>query len=130
FCDQARVAQMIGNLLHNASKYTHDGGKIVLSAELHGDAVRISVADDGIGMEAATLDGVFDMFNRTGSVSGRMTEGLGIGLSIVRAMAQLHNGTVSAFSEGLGRGSCFVLDLPIVAQTSEVETSLATAVES
>lgn len=124
FCDQARVAQMIGNLLHNASKYTQEGGRIVLAACLHGASVRIRVADNGIGMEPATLHDVFDMFSRVSASSGRTTEGLGIGLSVVRTMAELHGGSVSATSQGLGQGSEFTLDLPILARTTdEVEAS-------
>lgn len=130
YCDQVRVAQMIGNLLHNASKYTHDGGRITITASVACGRIRIAVADDGIGMERDVLEGVFDMFSRAGGVRGRSTEGLGIGLSVVRAMAELHGGTVTAYSEGLGQGSTFVLSLPVVARPGDVAPSAKSAPEA
>lgn len=127
YCDQVRVAQMIGNLLHNASKYTYDGGHIAVTASVAQGRIRISVADDGIGMEREVLDGVFDMFSRAGGVRGHSTEGLGIGLSVVRAMAELHGGAVSAYSAGLGQGSEFVLSLPVVAESTDVSPAAGPA---
>src|SRR5690606_2688595 len=82
-----------------------------------------------IGMEPEILSGVFDMFSRVGAGSGRTTEGLGIGLSVVKAMAELHDGTVSAASRGLGEGSEFVLDLPIVARAADGATPSAMPLE-
>ncbi len=112
-CDLARVAQMIGNLLHNATKYTHTGGHIALTASVFEHRLRICVADDGQGIEPDMLDSVFDLFSRAATGAG--ADGLGIGLSVVKAMAQLHHGTITAHSAGLGQGSEFVLELPVLA---------------
>lgn len=119
-CDPVRLAQMIGNLLHNASKYTQDAGHITVSANVEQGNICIAVADDGMGMEPEVLDDVFDMFSRAGGVSGHVTDGLGIGLSVVRAMAELHGGTVSAYSKGVGHGSTFTLRLPVLSSPGEL----------
>ena len=111
--DAARIAQVIGNLLTNAAKYTAHGGKIRLTVERDGGAAVVSVIDNGIGIPAESLESVFDMFSQVGRNMNYAQGGLGIGLSLVRQLVGLHDGTVEARSEGAGKGSSFVVRLPI-----------------
>ncbi len=110
--DSARLAQVIGNLLHNSAKYTPEGGAIALSARRLGDKVVIKVTDSGIGIPSATLPHVFDLFAQDVRSLSRSQGGLGIGLTVVRGMVELHGGSVEARSDGLGRGSEFSVILP------------------
>jgi signal transduction histidine kinase len=112
--DATRLAQVIGNLLTNAAKYTAAGGSIGLGVLRHGDRVRIEVADSGIGIPRESLARIFDMFTQVGRHPEQESGGLGIGLHLVRQMTELHGGTASADSPGPGRGSTFVVDLPLV----------------
>ncbi len=111
--DAARIAQVVGNLLTNAAKYTPHGGKITLAVVQDGDEAVISVTDNGIGIPAESLESVFDMFSQVGRNMNHSQGGLGIGLSLVRQLVSLHDGTVAAISEGAGKGSTFVVRLPI-----------------
>jgi len=111
--DATRLAQVIGNLLSNAAKYTPEGGSIGLGVRRHGDRVRIEVADNGIGIPREALARIFDMFTQVGRHPEQESGGLGIGLHLVRQMTELHGGTVGADSPGPGRGSTFVVDLPL-----------------
>jgi signal transduction histidine kinase len=111
--DATRLAQVIGNLLANAAKYTPAGGSIGLGVRRHGDRVRIEVADSGIGIPREALARIFDMFTQVGRHPEQESGGLGIGLHLVRQMTELHGGTVGADSRGPGRGSTFVVDLPL-----------------
>lgn len=113
FADPTRLRQVISNLLNNAAKYTPRGGNIVLGARREGDAVVITVADDGIGIAPAAIGDVFGMFNQVGRDRHRARGGLGIGLSLVRSLAELHGGKVSAASPGAGQGSVFTVHLPL-----------------
>jgi signal transduction histidine kinase len=114
--DDQRMAQVFANLLTNAAKYTEPGGRIEVTAQVdqHDQArrVRVVVRDSGVGIDPGQLAHIFDLFvqGRPGLASG----GLGIGLSIVRNLVTLHGGTVSAHSEGPGRGSEFVVELPLI----------------
>lgn len=111
--DASRLKQVLGNLLHNASRYTPDHGQIDVSISRDATSVHINVTDNGIGISVDMLPQVFDMF-----VQGNMTEsasGLGIGLTLVRRLVEKHGGSVSAASEGPGKGSSFVVSLPLVA---------------
>jgi two-component system, sensor histidine kinase len=110
--DPTRIEQVLANLLGNASKYTDSGGSIVLSIDREGDEVRISVLDDGIGIAPEMLPKVFDLFAQADHSLARSQGGLGIGLTLVRNLVQLHGGSVEVRSEGLGRGSEFVVRLP------------------
>lgn len=122
YCDPVRVAQMIGNLLHNATKYTPARGRIGLAAAVRDRDLIIRVTDNGMGIDPRMLDRIFDLFSRAGP-DGEATDGLGIGLSVVRNMAAMHEGSVTAHSEGLDLGSEFVLTLPVVtAAQAEDET--------
>ncbi len=112
--DPMRLAQVFSNLLTNAAKYTDKGGQIWLSAERCGGEVVVSVKDNGIGITADHLPGLFQMFSQVGSALERSQGGLGIGLSLVKGLVEMQGGTVEARSEGLGAGSEFIVRLPVV----------------
>jgi two-component system CheB/CheR fusion protein len=114
--DAARLEQVLSNLLNNAAKYTEPGGRIALTAERHGGEVVIRVKDSGIGIRPEMLPRVFDLFQQADRVEGRVSEGLGIGLTLVRRLVELHGGRVTAHSQGPGRGSEFVVRLPLPAE--------------
>jgi PAS domain S-box-containing protein len=111
--DAHRVAQMIGNLLNNAAKYTPEGGTIELMAVVEAGELTVTVRDDGIGIPAEALPTVFDMFTQVPGSEDRAQGGLGIGLNLVRRLVELHGGTVGAHSGGAGQGSAFTLRLPV-----------------
>jgi PAS domain S-box-containing protein len=116
--DSVRLTQVLSNLINNAAKYTEAGGHIWLDAEREGDGVAIRVRDNGLGIQANQLPRVFDMFaqaQQPGEISG--SDGLGIGLAIVRKLVEMHGGTVEAHSPGLRQGSEFVVRLPLVPET-------------
>ena len=116
--DPTRLSQMILNLLNNAAKYTPPGGSISLAAEREGDEAVIVVRDSGIGIPSEHLDSVFEMFSQLAPALDRSQGGLGIGLALVRGLAELHGGTVAAFSDGPGKGSEFVIRLPLTKTAS------------
>jgi PAS domain S-box-containing protein len=111
--DLTRLAQAFMNLLNNAAKYTDPGGQIRLTARNEGDQVAISVRDTGIGIPADKLTSIFEMFSQVDRSAERSQGGLGIGLSLVNRMIRMHGGTIEARSEGPGKGSEFVVRLPI-----------------
>jgi PAS domain S-box-containing protein len=111
--DPTRLAQVILNLLNNAAKYTEKGGHIWLTAERHGDEAVVSVRDTGIGIAAEHLPRIFEMFSQVAPALERSQGGLGIGLSLVRGLIELHGGKVEARSEGVGKGSEFIVRLPV-----------------
>ena len=115
--DPVRLQQAIGNLVTNAAKYTDEGGRIELSAALEGPTVAVAVKDNGVGIPAEMLPEVFGLFTQVDSSLGRAQGGLGIGLSLVRTLAEMHGGSVSAASEGLGLGSEFTIRLPVLAES-------------
>jgi PAS domain S-box-containing protein len=110
--DALRLAQVVANLLTNAAKYSNRDGSIELCASLERDGVVIRVRDAGIGIEREMLPRVFDMFSQATSAIDRSEGGLGIGLAIVKGIVELHGGRVEARSEGSGKGSEFIVDLP------------------
>ena len=112
--DPVRLAQVVSNLLNNAARYTDPGGCIRVVAHAEGDAAVITVSDDGMGMAADRVAGVFDMFSQVDSRDIRAQEGLGIGLALVRNLVEMHGGGVSARSEGPGKGSEFEVRLPLL----------------
>lgn len=114
--DPVRLAQIIVNLLGNASKYTDRGGRIRLEARRDGDYARIEVSDTGIGIDPSRLKKVFEPFGATDS-GIRRQGGLHIGLSLARRMAELHRGTIEAKSKGPGHGSTFIVRLPLLPTT-------------
>ncbi|MCU0757705.1 MAG: ATP-binding protein [Steroidobacteraceae bacterium] len=109
--DPTRLAQIVGNLLHNAAKYTEPGGHIEVAVECDADEVRLCVRDDGTGLAPDELEPIFELFART-DTGKRMQSGLGIGLPLSRQLAQLHGGRLHASSKGRGHGSEFTLALP------------------
>lgn len=115
--DVTRLSQVFVNLLTNAAKYTERGGRIEVAVQRHADAVRVTVSDDGIGIPGDQLERVFDMFSQVESTVDRSRGGLGIGLSLVRHLVELHGGRVQAQSDGRGRGSTFTVSLPLPART-------------
>lgn len=117
--DPARLAQVISNLVTNAAKYSDPGTRIEVRAERVEDRARISVVDEGIGIEASYLDNVFEQFVQTPQGLDRAAGGLGLGLAIVRSIVERHDGTVRAASEGVGKGSTLVVELPICAAAVE-----------
>ncbi len=114
--DPTRLAQVFSNLLNNAAKYSERGGRIRLTAERRGSEVVVSVKDTGIGIPADKLTSIFDMFSQVDRSLEKAQGGLGIGLTLVKRLTEMHGGTVEARSEGAGRGSEFVVRLPVVAE--------------
>jgi signal transduction histidine kinase/ActR/RegA family two-component response regulator len=117
--DLARLAQIFGNLLTNAAKYTDPGGHVRLSVVREGSDVVVSVGDDGIGIAAEHLPGLFDMFSQVAPALERSQGGLGIGLALVRTLVEMHGGRVEAHSEGPGRGSEFTVRLPLLVERAD-----------
>ncbi|MBC7843950.1 MAG: PAS domain-containing protein [Gemmatimonadaceae bacterium] len=116
--DMTRLAQVVSNLLNNSAKYTPRGGHIRLTLGRDGDMATVSVADDGIGIPRAMLDTVFDMFAQVDRALEKTTGGLGIGLSLVKGLVERHGGSVEARSDGEGRGSEFVVRLPVLSSAA------------
>ena len=117
--DPTRLAQVVGNLLNNACKFTDKGGRISLTVERAGGRAVIRVRDTGIGIAADQLPHIFDMFTQVDTSLERSVSGLGIGLTLVKNLVEMHDGTVEVSSAGLGRGSEFVVRLPVSAVTPE-----------
>jgi len=111
--DAARLAQVFGNLLNNSAKYTSPGGKIEVKTERHGKEAVVTVKDNGAGIPPDRLDSIFEMFNQVQGSLERSQGGLGIGLTLVRRLVQMHGGSVQAESAGEGKGAEFVVRLPI-----------------
>jgi signal transduction histidine kinase len=122
--DRIRLPQLLANLLNNASKYTDEGGNITLTVAQLGTDIVVSVRDDGIGMDGEALGNVFELFAQAAGPAHAVQGGLGVGLSLARSIAELHGGVLTAHSEGLGKGSEFVLRLP-AAQAPEVREPAA-----
>jgi CheY-like chemotaxis protein/nitrogen-specific signal transduction histidine kinase len=112
--DPNRLAQVIANLLNNAAKYTPDGGHIRLTVDRDGDEAAIRVKDDGEGISSEMLPRVFDLFSQASQSIDRSDGGLGIGLTLVKRLVEMHGGTVQAHSDGPGHGSEFILRLPLL----------------
>jgi PAS domain S-box-containing protein len=110
--DPVRLAQVFSNLLNNAAKYTPDGGRISLGIRADAAHVWVSVQDNGIGIEPDWQPQLFEMFTRAAGIASQSMAGLGIGLSLVRTIVDMHGGTIEAKSEGLGKGSVFEVRLP------------------
>jgi signal transduction histidine kinase len=119
--DPTRLAQVFSNLLNNAAKYTERGGQIRLAAEQVDHHVRVRVTDSGIGISSAQLPNLFKMFTQGEHSIERAQGGLGIGLGLARSLVEMHGGTIEASSAGLGRGSEFVVRLPVAAESRRAE---------
>ena len=111
--DAARLAQVVGNLLNNAAKFTPDGGRVTVGAARDGASAVVVVTDTGVGIAAPMLERVFEMFTQVDATIGRAQGGLGIGLSLARELVELHGGTLAAASDGIGRGARFTIRLPL-----------------
>jgi len=120
--DPVRLAQAIGNLLHNAAKYTEPGGRIALIAEREGEQAVVHVRDSGIGIGAEMLPKIFDLFVQADRALNRAQGGMGIGLTLVRTLVQLHGGSVKVKSDGPGKGSEFVIRLPTAVRAAREAT--------
>jgi signal transduction histidine kinase/CheY-like chemotaxis protein len=117
--DSTRLTQVVANLVDNAAKYTDPGGRISVDAAREGDAAVIRVEDNGIGIAPELLPRIFDMFMQAGHTLERSQGGLGVGLSLVERLIELHGGTVSARSAGPGTGSEFTIRLPVAGRTQQ-----------
>jgi signal transduction histidine kinase/PAS domain-containing protein/ActR/RegA family two-component response regulator len=127
WADRTRLSQVLSNLLNNAAKFTPPGGRVELEAAADDASVLIRLRDTGVGIQPELLGYVFEMFAQVGAARERTQSGLGIGLTLVKRLVELHGGTVWAESEGLGRGSTFFVRLPRVAAAS-LESRAAPAV--
>jgi CheY-like chemotaxis protein len=121
--DATRVSQVIGNVLHNAAKYTPAGGQISVSVTKEGPSATIGIRDTGCGIPADHLASIFEMFQQVDQTLDRAQGGLGIGLTLAKRLIEMHEGTIAATSDGPGCGSEFVIRLPAVTteETSEAE---------
>jgi CheY-like chemotaxis protein/two-component sensor histidine kinase len=124
--DPVRLAQVVGNLLANSAKYTEPRGHIRISAQREpGDVVALRVRDDGIGIAADVLPHVFELFVQADHASSKAQGGLGIGLTLTKNLVQMHGGTVEALSAGLGKGSEFIVRLPLMASRCDAVSDRA-----
>jgi signal transduction histidine kinase len=123
--DRTRLIQIIGNLLGNAIRYTPDAGHIQVVLQLHGTSLGVEVADDGIGISSDLMPKLFDLYMQGEPSSSARTGGLGLGLNLVRSLVEIHHGTVSATSAGVGKGSAFHVMLPLAAGTADMSTQVA-----
>jgi signal transduction histidine kinase len=119
--DATRVAQILTNLLHNATKFTPEGGEISVHLTREGGSGVVRVADSGVGIPSDQIDRVFDMFTRINRPGETPQPGLGIGLALARRLAEMHGGTLTASSAGVGMGTTFVLSLPVLAAVRRAE---------
>jgi PAS domain S-box-containing protein len=125
--DRTRLAQVLTNLLNNAAKYTEEGGRIGLTVEVQAEQVLVKVKDSGIGIPREMQPRVFEMFTQVDHSLERAQGGLGLGLTLAQRLAEMHGGTITAHSDGPGKGSEFVLRLPLAARVEEPAPSSAHA---
>ncbi len=123
--DPGRIQQVVWNLLSNAVKFTPAGGKVHVAAQREGGDVVIEVTDTGIGIAPDFLEKVFERFRQADNGAKRVHGGLGLGLSIAKQLVELHEGTISAHSEGLGKGTCFRVTMPLAPQAGVVDAPAA-----
>ena len=130
YADTVRLTQVIGNLLSNASKYSDSNGRIQLSIKREGTQAVVRLCDEGVGIAPEMLPRIFELFVQADHAATRAQGGLGIGLTLVKNLVALHDGTVEAFSEGVGKGSEFVVRLPLSAPTAVAGKKYKTRKES
>lgn len=121
--DATRITQVVVNLLNNAAKYTSPKGEIILSTTVEGDQIIIKVSDNGMGIPPEMLNDIFQMFSQLPRSEQHVQGGLGIGLALVRGIVELHHGTIEAKSPGIGKGSEFIVKLPISRPTQTTTSS-------
>ncbi len=119
--DPVRLAQVVGNLLHNAAKYTGENGQIVVTTRVEGDQGEIVVRDTGVGIPAGALSHIFELFTQVPGERSTSAGGLGIGLALVRALVQLHGGEIVASSPGENQGSEFIVRLPLMTEAATAD---------
>jgi len=122
--DPVRLSQILSNLLNNAAKFMEEPGMIELQVELKAQEVVVSVKDKGIGIPANSLTSTFDLFSQVRGPKTNFQDGLGIGLSLVKRLVELHGGSAEARSAGLGQGSEFLVRLPVITEQVQVYTGL------
>src|SRR6185503_3903621 len=122
--DKTRLVQMLANILHNASKFMDPGGRIHLKVAREGSQVVISISDTGIGIPHEHIARIFDLFTQVHSKADRAQGGLGIGLALVRRLAEMHGGTVTAHSDGTGRGTEFTVRIPALSTQKVLGTQV------
>jgi CheY-like chemotaxis protein len=124
--DVVRMSQIVGNLLHNAQKFTDHGGEIAvrLQHDAQGQAALLTIRDTGIGMDQETLHSVFDAFSQADRSLERSRGGLGLGLALVKGLVEMHGGSVQVLSQGVGQGTEFRIQLPLAEQVEPVRPKL------
>jgi CheY-like chemotaxis protein len=128
--DPVRLTQVVGNLLHNAAKYTGEGGRIVLATRSHDGRAEICVRDSGIGISTESMPRIFELFTQIPSERVNTGGGLGIGLALVRALVELHGGDIRVASAGIDQGSEFTVRLPMFAVESAARDAAQTTKQS
>lgn len=116
--DPTRLQQIVINLANNAVKFTPEEGTVIIRLTVENDTANLEVIDTGVGINPEFLERIFDRFSQADSTTRRTHSGLGLGLTIVKHLAELHGGSVKAFSEGAGRGATFKLEMPVIPQTN------------
>jgi CheY-like chemotaxis protein len=125
--DPVRLAQVVGNLLHNAAKYTGEGGNIIVAARARAGRAEIVVRDTGIGIPSEAMPHIFELFTQIPTERASTSGGLGIGLALVRALVELHGGEITVSSAGVDQGSEFTVRLPLLDNVADKGTSPAVA---
>ena len=127
--DYARVVQIFANIVSNAVKFTPPGGHVSITARMENGELRVTIEDNGIGIDPDAMPRIFSMFEQGRTVAGQMASGLGIGLSLARQFAEMHGGSIAAYSDGPGLGSRFVVSLParVVSQDAAGDAAAAAA---
>ena len=128
--DEARLAQVVQNLLHNSAKYTPDGGRVSISARREGAEIVVVVKDSGIGMDPELLQSAFELFKQGQQALNRPEGGLGVGLTLVQRLVRLHSGSVEGRSGGTDQGSEFIVRLPAADAAAQTPPAKAGAVRS
>jgi len=124
YSDSVRIAQIFTNILYNAAKYTEPGGEIAVTAQREGDEAVVTIQDSGIGIEPGRLASIFEPFVHGKSLRPPVGTGLGVGLSITKQLVEMHSGTIEAHSEGIDRGSTFIVRLPLDRDQSTFQSAL------
>nr|WP_275403505.1 ATP-binding protein [Ramlibacter algicola] len=128
--DRVRLVQVFSNLLNNAAKYTEPGGRVEVQLHEAGDRAQVAIRDNGVGIPPEMLTSIFDLFTQVPGSIDRAPGGLGIGLTLARTLVELHGGSIEARSGGVGKGSEFIVTLPLVAEPVVVSPERGTHLTS